>query len=99
MQQIASVCTPAATLRSTIDGWSFEDASLLVHRRFPENRKLCIGLTPSPKDIPYYTCCLEMVADGWELLGPPQREEWTSDDGLKHEQWHWWLKRACPVRK
>jgi hypothetical protein len=92
--QIASVSTRDATVRSEIDGWSFEDASLLVKRSHDSNPgKIFIGYTPSPKDIPLYTCVLEMLADGWELLGPPQKESWANDEGKPCEQWSWWLQR------
>lgn len=94
--QVANVSTSASDVRSEIDGWSFEDANLLVRRPDPSNpRKIFIGYTPEPKDIPYYTCVLEMLADGWELLGPPQREEWEAN-GTPHTQWGWWLQRRCP---
>ena len=92
MIQIASVSTSAATVRSEIEGWTFEDASLLIHRSSPSG-KLLIGHTPSPKDIPFYTCVLEMLADSWELLGPPTRESWSNDEGQSFEQWGWWLQR------
>lgn len=93
--QVASVTTNEATLRSEIDGWSFEDAQLLVRRSAPldASKKLFIGYTPAPKDIPHYTCVLEMLADGWELLGPPQREDWTMESGEKRVEWSWWLQR------
>jgi hypothetical protein len=94
--QVASVSTNDATLRSEIEGWTFEDADLLVHRAGPSG-KLFIGYTPSPKDIPLYTCILEMLADGWELLAPPQRETWEAD-GTQHVQWGWWLTRK-PQRR
>ena len=107
--QVASVSTPRPTLRSEIDGWTFEDASLLVRRSLPSGpgnlsypAKIFIGYTPSPKDIPYYGCVLEMLADGWELLGPPDREAWATDEGTadekRHEQWTWWLQRR-PERR
>jgi hypothetical protein len=92
--QVASVSTSRPTVRSEIDSWTFEDASMLVRRSSPSNPdKIFIGHTPSPKDIPYYGCVLEMLADGWELLSPPDREEWKTDDGTLHEQWSWWLQR------
>jgi hypothetical protein len=95
--QVASVSTHDTSLRSAIDGWTFEDACLLVRRALSWSPgKIFIGDTPSPKDIPLYTCILEMLADGWELLGPPQREEWESD-GRRHEQWSWWLQREVPA--
>lgn len=94
MTQIASVSTSSATVRSEIDGWSFEDSRLLVRRsRESEPYKIFIGYTPGPKDIPRYTTILEMLADGWELLGPPQNETWSTEDGKQHEQWCWWLQR------
>ena len=91
--QVASVSTNGPTVRSEVDGWTFEDASLLVKRSDPSDpHKIFIGYTPSPKDIPLYTSVLEMLADGWELLGPPERETWEAD-GKQHEQWSWWLQR------
>lgn len=101
--QVASVSTNGATLRSEIDGWSFEDARLLVRRSEPSNpNKIFIGYTPEPKNIPFYGCVLEMLADGWELLGPPEREEWPASDGPASDgqpivQWSWWLQRRVPA--
>lgn len=60
--QVASVMTSRPSLRAEIEGWSFEDSSLAVSP---------IGMTPSPRNIPNYTCVLFMIADGWALLGPP----------------------------
>ena len=98
MIQVASVSTSSPTVRNEIDGWTFEDASLLVKRSHDSNPgKIFIGYTPSPKDIPHYTSILEMLADGWELLGPPERETWTADD-KQHEQWSWWLQRKLQRR-
>jgi hypothetical protein len=100
--QVASVSTSDPTLRSEIDGWTFEDASLLVKRSHDSRPdKIFIGYTPGPKNIPYYGCVLEMLADGWELLGPPQREEWTTEPsapGKRHIQWSWWLQRKIQRR-
>jgi hypothetical protein len=95
--QVATVTTPDRTMRSEIDGWTFEDAALLVRRSHPSSDgKIFIGYTPGPRDIPYYTCILEMLADGWELLGPPQQEGWEAD-GKHHVQWGWWLQRKSPL--
>lgn len=95
--QVASVSTSNGTVRSEIDGWTFEDAKLLVKRSHPSsNGKIFIGYTPEPKDIPFYTCVLEMMADGWELLGPPQREG-SKVDEKHYVQWGWWLQRRSPL--
>jgi hypothetical protein len=96
--QVANVSTDRPTVRSEIDGWTFEDASLLVRRSHHSNPgKIFIGYTPSPKDIPHYGCVLEMLADGWELLSPPERETWTAG-GVEREQWSWWLQRKLPQK-
>lgn len=93
MMQIANVSTNGRTVRSEIDGWTFEDARLLVKRAHASNPgKIFIGYTPSPKNIPHYTSILEMLADGWELLAPPAHETWENE-GKTHEQWNWWLQR------
>lgn len=90
--QVASVTTERPNLRATLDGWSFEDSNLLVKRSLPSDaRKLFIGFTPAPRDIPDYSCILEMLAEGWELLGPPQQQ--FDDDGAPTEEWMWWLQR------
>lgn len=95
--QIASVSTSGPTVRSEIFGWTFEDASLLVKKSSKSDPgKIFIGYTPSPKDIPHYTTVLEMLADGWELLGRPERETWEAD-GKQHEHWDWWLHRKVPA--
>ena len=101
--QVASVSTRASTLRSEIDGWTFEDASLYVHKFADHPKRVFIGYTPSPKGIPLYSCVLEMLADGWELLGPPQREEWPASDmpasdGQPIVLWSWWLQRKRQLR-
>lgn len=91
--QVASVSTNGPTVRSEIEGWSFEDGSLLVRRSLPsEPHKIFIGYTPSPKGIPFYNTVLEMLADGWKLLGPPKRYTWKIDSA-PHVQWSWWLQR------
>jgi hypothetical protein len=96
--QIASVCTATGGLRSEIEAWSYEDSSLLVHKKLPGKEhvswpSLFIGYTPSPKMIPRYYCILEMLGEGWKLLGPPTRPDWTKEDGEKFEWWDWWLTR------
>lgn len=85
--QVASVCTTTNNLRSEIDGWTYEDSSLLVRKKAPGLEHvswapLFIGYTPSPKLIPHYYCILEMLSEGWRLLGPPARTDWTNVNGM-----------------
>jgi hypothetical protein len=94
MTQIASVSTNGQSLRSHIEGWSFEDSDLLVKKfQRSDDLNIFIGYTPSPTNIPYYGTVLEMLADGWLMLGPPIDERWTTEEGLKIDQWGWWLTR------
>lgn len=98
MTQVACVCTDGPTLRHQIEGWTFEDSDLLV-RKEDESRPgyIFIGFTPSPKGIPHYDTVLEMLADGWNLLGPPADESWTTEEGKAIQQWGWWLTRKAKV--
>jgi hypothetical protein len=80
--QVASVTTFAQEVRSKIDGWSSNTGEIFI------------GYILAPKAIPYM-CVQEMLTDGWELLGLPQREEWEAD-GKQHVQWRWWFQRKCP---
>ncbi len=94
MTQVASVCTNRPTLRAKIEGWGFEDSDLLVRKADPDRPgHIHIGSTPSPNGIPHYGTVLEMLADGWDLLGPPVDTSWTNEDGEKVDQWDWWLTR------
>jgi hypothetical protein len=87
--QIATVSTRKGDLRSEIDGWTYEDSSLLVRRGDGERPGIFIGWTPSPRDIPHYGCVLEMLADGWKLLGAPTFDDAPAVGG----EWTWWLTR------
>lgn len=87
MTQVAYILTKAPNIRSEIEGWTYEDSSLLVRRGANSNsRKIFIGWTPAPRDIPDYGTILEMLADGWTMLGPP----FSADDATG---WDWWLTR------
>lgn len=94
MTQVAFVSTERQTIRSDIVGWGYEDSDLLVRKALPrEPWKIFIGYTPAPKDIPDYGTVMEMLADGWKLLGPPTEAGWVTEDGKKIESWDWWLTR------
>lgn len=63
MTQVATVSTTRPTLRSAIDGWTFEDSDLLVRKPGPGHpSRIFIGHTPAPRDIPSYGTVLEMLA-------------------------------------
>lgn len=91
MTQIANVSTARPSVRSEIDGWIYEDSDLLVDRR-DTSGKLEIEYTPSPRNL-HHTCVLEMIADGWKLLGPPIDASWANVNGVKIPQWKWWLTK------
>jgi hypothetical protein len=98
--QVASVTTAKPNLRAEIDGWSYEDSSLLVRKKLQNQvydwPPYFIGHTPGA-DIPRYYCILEMLNEGWRLLGPPQEEKWAVDGaGADLFQYVWWLTRECP---
>lgn len=86
--KIAAVSTNDGSLRSEIFGRTYEDSDLLVNRSVTPNKRISIGLTPSPKDIPNYCCVLEMINEGWKLLGPPTR---FGDNDETY--WDWWLTK------
>jgi hypothetical protein len=87
MTQVAYISTKRPDLRSEITGWTYEDSDLLVWKA--REGRFFIGFTPSPKDIPNYSCILQMLNGGWKLLGPPVKDEWN--------EWDWWLTREPSV--
>ncbi|HEY6021478.1 MAG TPA: hypothetical protein VIY48_16720 [Candidatus Paceibacterota bacterium] len=84
---IASVITRNEDLRSEIEGYTHEDSSLLVRRSYKDEPGIFIGYTPGA-NFGQYKCVLEMLADGWKLLGPPSKEAHFMGYG-----WCWWLTR------
>lgn len=99
MTQVAAVTTDRPTLRAEIDGWTFEDSDLLVKRSTSADPgKIAVGFTPAPSGIPLYGTILEMLADGWDLLGPPSDESWTNSEGREIPQFTWWLTRKAGAR-
>jgi len=73
---VVSVSTETGGLRSEIYGWSVEDTDLYVPGQM-------IGFTPSDHRTPRYGTVFEYLANGFRLLGPPQR--------LGPKEWDWWL--------
>lgn len=92
MTQVAYVATDRPSMRAQIHGWTFEDSDLLVRKDDPSRPgRIFIGYTPSPRL--HYDTVLEMLADGWELLGPPTNASWTNEEGKQIDDWDWWLTR------
>jgi len=94
--QIAKVWTSREDLRCSIDGWTFEDSSLFVRKAAPHGvnpNKIFIGYTPSP-NLPSYGTVLEMLADGWTLLGPPGAMVMKGNPNILVDGYHWWLTRT-----
>jgi hypothetical protein len=81
---VANVQTDGHSMRSKIDGTGMEDPRLFV-------RGKPIGLTPSPRCCYLGATVLEMLADGWRLLGPPRDTSFTTEEGKRWEQSEWWL--------
>jgi hypothetical protein len=77
----ATVATRLGGLRDELVSCTFEEPRLYV-------RDKPIGLTPPVNGVPKYGSVLEMLADGWKLLGPPV---------LRFEtQYEFWLtKEMC----
>lgn len=95
MQKVLCVSTCDDNLRSTIDGWGWEDGDL-VHQgltELPKYNKLNIpvGLIRSG-NIPCYPTVLHAIGDGWKLLAPPTKFSYTThSDGPEITGYSWWL--------
>lgn len=86
MQQVLILTTRRADLRSEIESWSGEDASL-----YEPNKT--IGMTPAPKFGYQYQTVLEALAGNWKLLAPPKEiveTDLSDNTTIYHE---WWLVR------
>lgn len=77
-QKLLVVATATESLRHQIHSWDEEDSGLYVPGP--------IGLTPTSKYPARYDTILHAMADGWKLLAPPRKLEWTSG-----EEYEWWL--------
>lgn len=85
-QQILCLITESQSLRSIIVGWdNIQDPNLVIWGE-------PIG---KAKSIPtnMYDCVLRAMADGWRLLGPPQRSVNECDHSVCFD---WWMYRDVP---
>jgi len=71
----------AETLTDEVDGTALAS---FVHGRTGDSWRL-----------PFYGTILEMLADGWAMLGPPIDESWTNEDGKRFTQYGRWLTRTA----
>lgn len=96
MQKVLTVSTGRCSMRSDIEGWTFEDGGA-VHEAFcqrigTENEydhlvDVPVGLiNGGRRNFPYYPTVLHAIGDGWKLLAPPQRYL----ENLNY-MYEWWL--------
>ena len=79
--------TESPTLRSEVEGWSYEDISLI-----DPSKPIGLSLGWSPRQPrPQFTCVAFALVAGWKLMGPPTSYEFQTDNGLK-TCWTWWLQ-------
>ena len=74
---IVAVSTKQDNLRAEIFGWTYEDSDLFIPGE-------PIGYTPGYRGRQSHKTVLEMIADGYKLLGPPQKIG---------AEWDWWLTK------
>lgn len=79
------VDTERPSLRAEIQGWDYEDISLI-------NPEKPVGLSASWEGpVPTFGCVSFALAAGWELMGPPTPVKTPTDNGPKI-YWTWWLR-------
>ena len=82
MQKVLVMTTSGGSLRSEAEGWSAEDANLVV-------RNKPVGFTPGILKV-YPTNPLFALADGWKLLAPPVKYQ-IGTSAKPIYQWDWWF--------
>lgn len=88
LQQVLSMSTDRASLRSEAIGWSCEDPSCYEREPVGKNRSWN-GIPPA------YPHVLAALADGWRLLGPPTTYQSSADPATTWAEW--WLVRDTVV--
>lgn len=101
-QKILIMTTSNNSLRSEVQGWSWEDPSEVRKayldriggpHEYPHQNEVPVGLIRSGHHINYPTV-LHAMGDGWKLMSPPSKYELILDDGNKKmDQFEWWLSK------
>lgn len=86
-----------ASIRSTIYGWFFEDGNEVVKEFGKRSDKhyqpndIPVGLIPDGK-FPLYPTVLHAIGDGWKLLSPPIKKNYSRIHEDENTEYHeWWL--------
>ena len=83
MQKVLVMETETNSLRSTAQGWTYEDADYIdIHKHIG----LSLGRHPSDR-YPTYDCPMKALADGWKLLVPPSGEFVISSNKTFYTWW------------
>jgi len=93
MQKLLNCITHESTVRSTIQGWTFEDSDEVneasAARYYQEPNTIPVGFIRSGLErYPCYPTVLHAMGDGWKLLAPPTE---SKVDDLPI--FDWWLVR------
>jgi len=90
-QQILIIGTRKPTLRDAVQQArldSSDNITVEAIERWP----------PAVRPTAYGTP-LHAIADGWTLLGVPQKDGYWSDDGVNTCLWEWWFSKSEGKRK
>jgi hypothetical protein len=93
LQQVLSICTDNASLRSEAQGWGAEDPRNVV----PGSLGRSLAWNHRRDGSYAYPTVVHALAAGWKLLAPPADESFVNSEGKKIEQWGWWLVRDVEV--
>jgi hypothetical protein len=102
-QEVLTCNTDDTSMRSPIQGWTFECPSE-VNETFRLSKRDGTDYL-SPSDIPVgmipsgnryntlYATVLHALGDGWRLLAPPKEYTETNSEGYPYTVVEWWLVR------
>ena len=82
-QKIMLLGSRKPLLRAPLIGGFIEDAQA-IDFALPDIK------WPKPANVSY-SCVLEAIKDGWELMGQPVKDGWFEMDGQNTCFWSWWL--------
>lgn len=101
MQKVMICTTYQPSLRSEIDGLSFEDGDTVsvawrerrgTGHEYKAQENVPVGLVGGSLTRKHYPTVLHALGDGWRLIGPPQRvENLAYREAGTVVSWTWWL--------